>query len=847
MNGGNGMPQMSSMNQYNRNQMSQINQINQLQHLHSNTSMNTANNLNNLNNLNNMNNTNNMNNLSNFNQMSNNNFNNTNNINNNTFNNSNNYNNNLNNLNNNNINNNQNQQKNQRKEPFCKLATRYYSQCLKQINPNINIVSIKKPLIFPNEPVHNNFKDNEKNELIVFMDDLIGSAHSREGNASAKIADSSYRIISSLGSGTFGQVLQCEDLKTHKRVAIKILKNNPRYFRQGMLEIAMLECANLHNQNDDKHIVKIIDHFLYHRHICIVFELLGINLYEVIKANGNKGMGLAFTLIVGIQILKALFTLKKEGIIHCDLKPENIMMINLNSTNLKVIDIGSACFENHTLYNYIQSRHYRAPEIILGLPYTTAIDMWSFGCVIAELLLGIPIFPGENEYNQLVKIMTMIGQPSKEMLDRGTKTDRFFKKVYNQSNPHEYEYVLKTGEEYAKAQGIQFSENKRYHQYKTLYELCCGVKMHKNGERKENDEKMRAMLYDFLTKILVYDPVKRFTPDEAAAHPLMKLRSSQDTSFDWVGVEFENMKEINLNPSECAQRILGHCPPMNSMASQNYGVEKYYQIYTKGINKGIILNVLSTFPFASKPLRCFVDVNEEEDEMNISSFEFSENDLPPNVLGSVPERCRSKSISYVEVEGELPSIGVPKSNNMNVMKISKQPTISNSYNSNSFFRPSIPISSTTNGNGFAMNGMNQNSQFNQMNGVNARSGSSTPRRRNLMTPTQRGGYETLRPPDDGFVRQSFGGMKHPQMGSSNMNGLPMMQQQNNQNHQQSQFQNMMHPMNGQNNLNLHQRQNQGLQHLHSQPNLQSNFGNNMNNGQMQINGIGRQNSLFTPK
>ena len=79
------------------------------------------------------------------------------------------------------------------------------------------------------------------------------------------------------------------------------------------------------------------------------------------------------------------------------MKPENILLKAPNKSGIKVIDFGSSCFEAERIYTYIQSRFYRAPEIILGIPYTPAIDMWSFGCVLAELYTGFPLFPGENE------------------------------------------------------------------------------------------------------------------------------------------------------------------------------------------------------------------------------------------------------------------------------------------------------------------------------------------------------------------------------------------------------------------------------------------------------------------
>jgi dual specificity tyrosine-phosphorylation-regulated kinase 2/3/4 len=79
---------------------------------------------------------------------------------------------------------------------------------------------------------------------------------------------------------------------------------------------------------------------------------------------------------------------------------------------LKIIDFGSSCFENERVYTYIQSRFYRAPEVILGLPYSLPIDMWSFGCIMAELFIGYPLFPGENEQEQIQMFMEILGVPS---------------------------------------------------------------------------------------------------------------------------------------------------------------------------------------------------------------------------------------------------------------------------------------------------------------------------------------------------------------------------------------------------------------------------------------------------
>jgi dual specificity tyrosine-phosphorylation-regulated kinase 2/3/4 len=108
--------------------------------------------------------------------------------------------------------------------------------------------------------------------------------------------------------------------------------------------------------------------------------------------------------------------MKSMNIIHCDLKPENILLRDSKKSAIKVIDFGTGCFENHIVYTYIQSRFYRAPEIMLGISYSTAIDMWSFGCILIELFLGYPLFCGEDEPEQMAMIMEYLGIPSHRVL-----------------------------------------------------------------------------------------------------------------------------------------------------------------------------------------------------------------------------------------------------------------------------------------------------------------------------------------------------------------------------------------------------------------------------------------------
>lgn len=136
-------------------------------------------------------------------------------------------------------------------------------------------------------------------------------------------------------------------------------------------------------------------------------------------------------------MLSALALLRKARVIHCDLKPENVLLTSrhhlsmtaqedFGGIHIKLIDFGSSCVDFRTIYSYIQSRFYRSPEVILGLPYDTSIDMWSLGCVLAELFLGLPLFPGQNVHNQLVRMIKVLGRPSERLMTQGQHVHRYF-------------------------------------------------------------------------------------------------------------------------------------------------------------------------------------------------------------------------------------------------------------------------------------------------------------------------------------------------------------------------------------------------------------------------------------
>eukprot|EP00239_Pterosperma_sp_CCMP1384_P004539 CAMPEP_0197848634 /NCGR_PEP_ID=MMETSP1438-20131217/9412_1 /TAXON_ID=1461541 /ORGANISM="Pterosperma sp., Strain CCMP1384" /LENGTH=673 /DNA_ID=CAMNT_0043460977 /DNA_START=279 /DNA_END=2300 /DNA_ORIENTATION=+ len=235
-----------------------------------------------------------------------------------------------------------------------------------------------------------------------------------------------YEVLKTLGKGSFGQVMQCFDYKTNTLRAVKIIRNKKRFHHQALVEVKILEHLRHKDQDDSSNIIHMCEYFYFRNHLCISFELLSLNLYEFIKNNNFQGLSLGLIRRFAQQLLISLRFLRHQRVIHCDLKPENILLRAPNKSSIKVIDFGSSCFEDERVYTYIQSRFYRSPEVILGLPYDMGIDMWSFGCILAELYTGYPLFPGENEVEQLACIMEILNVPPRDLLELATRKKMFF-------------------------------------------------------------------------------------------------------------------------------------------------------------------------------------------------------------------------------------------------------------------------------------------------------------------------------------------------------------------------------------------------------------------------------------
>ncbi|PIA16512.1 kinase-like protein, partial [Coemansia reversa NRRL 1564] len=304
-----------------------------------------------------------------------------------------------------------------------------------------------------------------------------------------------YELVEVLGKGSFGQVLRARDHKTGDIVAIKIIRNRKRFHHQAQTEVKLLECLRRWDPTGAHNILQMTASFYFRNHLCIVMELLDINLYEWLKAHQFAGTPVPLLRHFAAQMLQSLQLMGRHRIIHADLKPENILLaapppmpidMQRGMYTIKVIDLGSSCFENERVYTYIQSRFYRAPEVILGLPYGPGIDMWSLGCIVVELLTGYPLFPGENEREQLACIVEVLGPPPPYLLEHAPRC-------------------------------ADFAEPVPYGPYTSTKN-----KGRRPGSRPLEQVLARARdprLVDFVLRTLAWDPAMRMSPEDALRHP----------------------------------------------------------------------------------------------------------------------------------------------------------------------------------------------------------------------------------------------------------------------------------------------------------------------------------------
>ncbi|XP_063635339.1 serine/threonine-protein kinase Doa isoform X7 [Cydia splendana] len=330
-----------------------------------------------------------------------------------------------------------------------------------------------------------------------------------------------YKIIDTLGEGTFGKVVEVKDLEMEHRMALKIIKNVEKYREAAKLEINVLEklaevdpdCKNL--------CVKMLDWFEYHGHMCIAFEMLGQSVFDFLKDNNYQPYPLEQVRHIAYQLVYSVLFLHDNKLTHTDLKPENILFVDsdyevlsvyasskkkhdlrrVKRSDVRLIDFGSATFDHEHHSTIVSTRHYRAPEVILELGWSQPCDVWSIGCIMFELHLGITLFQTHDNREHLAMMERILG-PIPYRMARKTRTKYFY---------------------HGKLDWDEKSSAGRY-----VRENCKPLLRYQQSNSEEHRQ-----LFDLITRMLEYEPSQRITLREALKHPFFsKLPTHQKLGND---------------------------------------------------------------------------------------------------------------------------------------------------------------------------------------------------------------------------------------------------------------------------------------------------------------------------
>jgi serine/threonine protein kinase len=254
-------------------------------------------------------------------------------------------------------------------------------------------------------------------------------------------------IVKEAGTGTFGRVLLCKDRKHSGRlVAVKAVRRIPKYVEAAKIEASIISDVNTRDIGNESLCVKYYRSMEWQRHFFIVTEPLGKSLYDFIKANNYKPLPLYCVQSFADQLLTAVSFLHGMRLVHTDLKPENILLVKRDpftrsrsltctrdgstslapaSTAIRLIDFGGATYDECRKSSLINTRQYRAPEVILGQTWSLASDIWSIGCILMELYTGRLLFSTHDSFEHLALMENCLGKFPVHMRTGGNASKYF--------------------------------------------------------------------------------------------------------------------------------------------------------------------------------------------------------------------------------------------------------------------------------------------------------------------------------------------------------------------------------------------------------------------------------------
>ncbi|KAJ2124398.1 serine threonine protein kinase CMGC group [Coemansia sp. RSA 720] len=379
------------------------------------------------------------------------------------------------------------------------------------------------------------FPDSKTNARPLMPKSNVSSGHAQQkGDASCDDRDGHYIVVPGreftprfkirrlLGQGTFGKVMECADNTTGRLVAIKVIRAVPKYRDAAKIEIRVLQTLQRNDPTNSYQCMHVNETFDHRNHVCMVFDLLGPSVFDFLKENEFRPFSLHHVQLFAEQLLRSVAFLHSLNLVHTDLKPENILLESgeydvvpfgssttiktrmLRTTNIRLIDFGSATFNNEYHSQVVSTRHYRAPEIILNLGWSFACDMWSVGCIILELLTGEALFQTHDNNEHLAMMDVVIGRAPAHIV-RATAPD-------------------------LRAKFFRADGTARYPTPEQPRQSSRGLRAMRPLAQLVNPatNPIYANLHDLLFRLLQYDPRARISAKDACEHPFFRYRVGPD-------------------------------------------------------------------------------------------------------------------------------------------------------------------------------------------------------------------------------------------------------------------------------------------------------------------------------